>query len=146
VATLTDGLQHRNGRQFGLLPLDGCKEFRTLRFYFALFTLTLPCDRPQVSTSVSDVEVDSLSPDRDDGDESSKVARVIGNLPIAEYEGSPRRYGVRQTDSPQCSSASEQPTNVHPTLVSAHSLLGSPSIYSPRPGFPQVSQSYHHHH
>lgn len=47
------------------------------------------------------------------GDEDkNRVTRVIGELPIAEYEGSPRRYGV-----------------------------GTQKIAtrSPRPGFPQVS-------
>lgn len=67
---------------------------------------------------------ESLSPERER--EGTKVARVIGGLPIAEYEGSPRRYGPRQSES------------TNPKLPSAHSLLASPSIYSPRPGFPQV--------
>lgn len=73
----------------------------------------------KVSNSVSDGE--SLSPEREK--EGSKVARVIGGLPIAEYEGSPRRYGPRQPDNP--------------VIPSAHSLLASPSVYMPRPGFPQ---------
>jgi len=48
-------------------------------------------------------------------------------LPIAVYEGSPKRYGPRQTglNSP------------HLQLPSAQSLLASPSVYPPRPGFPQ---------
>ncbi|KAI5634013.1 phosphotyrosine interaction domain (PTB/PID) domain-containing protein [Phthorimaea operculella] len=46
-----------------------------------------------------------LSGDEDKG----RVTRVIGELPIAEYEGSPRRYGVGQ----------------------------KPAVKSPRPGFPQ---------
>lgn len=59
--------------------------------------------------------------------ESAKVTKVIGNLPIAVYEGSPRRYGPRQME-----------TNfTHPQLPSAQSLLASPSVYPPRPGFPQ---------
>lgn len=66
----------------------------------------------KVSTSVSDGE--SLSPDCD-----GKTQRVIGGLPIADYEGSPRRYGPKQPPS-------------------ALTLLSSPSFYSPRPGFPQV--------
>lgn len=45
------------------------------------------------------------------GDEDKRVTRVIGELPIAEYEGSPRRYGI----GPQ------------------------KTARSPRPGFPQVS-------
>lgn len=45
---------------------------------------------------------------------------VIGSLPIAEYEGSPRRYGLRTTE------------NIMPTLLS------SPTVSFPRPGFPQV--------
>lgn len=48
------------------------------------------------------------------------VPHVIGNLPIAEYDGSPRRYGIRTSE------------NVMP------SLLSSPSFTFPRPGFPQV--------
>lgn len=59
--------------------------------------------------------------------DSDKVTKVIGNLPIAVYEGSPRRYGQRHMDS-NCS---------HPQLPSAQSLLASPSVYPPRPGFPQ---------
>ena len=58
--------------------------------------------------------------------ESDQVTKVIGNLPIAVYEGSPRRYGSRQLESYN-----------HPQLPSAQSLLASPSVYPPRPGFPQ---------
>nr|XP_023017202.1 amyloid-beta A4 precursor protein-binding family A member 2-like isoform X7 [Leptinotarsa decemlineata] len=58
--------------------------------------------------------------------DSDKVTKVIGSLPIAVYEGSPRRYGQRHTE-----------TNCHPQLPSAQSLLASPSVYPPRPGFPQ---------
>lgn len=56
-----------------------------------------------------------------------KVTKVIGNLPIAVYEGSPRRYGPRQMEN----------NYSHPQLPSAQSLLASPSVYPPRPGFPQ---------
>ncbi|XP_018578903.1 uncharacterized protein LOC108916989 isoform X3 [Anoplophora glabripennis] len=59
--------------------------------------------------------------------DSEKVTKVIGNLPIAVYEGSPRRYGQRHMEN-NCS---------HPQLPSAQSLLASPSVYPPRPGFPQ---------
>ncbi|KYB29863.1 uncharacterized protein LOC657912 isoform X4 [Tribolium castaneum] len=59
--------------------------------------------------------------------DSDKVTKVIGNLPIAVYEGSPRRYGPRQMES----------NFTHPQLPSAQSLLASPSVYPPRPGFPQ---------
>lgn len=59
--------------------------------------------------------------------ECARVTKVIGNLPIAVYEGSPRRYGVRHSEN-NCS---------HPQLPSAQSLLASPSVYPPRPGFPQ---------
>lgn len=45
-------------------------------------------------------------------DEDKRVARIIGELPIAEYEGSPRRYGTQK------------------------------SARSPRPGFPQVPTKY----
>ncbi|KAB0801026.1 hypothetical protein PPYR_05380 [Photinus pyralis] len=58
--------------------------------------------------------------------ESDRVAKVIGSLPIAVYEGSPRRYGPRPVE-----------TGTHPQLPSAQSLLASPSVYPPRPGFPQ---------
>ncbi|KAF5297250.1 hypothetical protein FQR65_LT10022 [Abscondita terminalis] len=58
--------------------------------------------------------------------ESDRVAKVIGSLPIAVYEGSPKRYGPRQVES-----------GTHPQLPSAQSLLASPSVYPPRPGFPQ---------
>lgn len=113
-----------------------------------------------MSTSVSDAENDSLSPDREDGPDetddipssrnvlpnslsgshlggnrsaaSRKGSRIIGGLPIADYEGSPRRYGPRQGES----GGSHGPS--HPTLPSAHSLLSSPSLLTPRPGFPQV--------
>ncbi|XP_046747178.1 uncharacterized protein LOC124411788 isoform X12 [Diprion similis] len=68
----------------------------------------------KVVTPASDCEGDSPPPER-----NHKVARVIGELPIAQYSGSPRRYGVREN--------SRLPT-----------LLSSPSIYAPpRPGFPQ---------
>ncbi|XP_020287639.1 uncharacterized protein LOC109856598, partial [Pseudomyrmex gracilis] len=68
----------------------------------------------KVVTPASDCEVDSLSPER-----NHKVARVIGELPIAQYSGSPRRYGVREN-------------------TQLPSLLSSPSMYmTPRPGFPQ---------
>ncbi|KAJ8872408.1 hypothetical protein PR048_026012 [Dryococelus australis] len=67
-------------------------------------------------TSASDLDGDSLSPEH-----NNKVARIIGSLPIAEYEGSPRRYGPRQLDASQS----------HPVLPSAQSLLASPSVYPP---------------
>nr|XP_024218734.1 protein lin-10 isoform X1 [Halyomorpha halys] len=67
----------------------------------------------KVATSVSDGE--SLSPEYD---VNEKAQRVIGGLPIADYEGSPRRYGPKQPPS-------------------AVTLLSSPSFYTPRPGFPQ---------
>ncbi|XP_060529602.1 amyloid-beta A4 precursor protein-binding family A member 2-like [Cylas formicarius] len=59
--------------------------------------------------------------------DSDKVTKVIGSLPIAVYEGSPRRYGPRLLDT----------GGSHMQLPSAQSLLASPSVYSPRPGFPQ---------
>ncbi|XP_066258834.1 amyloid-beta A4 precursor protein-binding family A member 1-like isoform X8 [Euwallacea similis] len=59
--------------------------------------------------------------------DNDKVAKVIGSLPIAVYEGSPKRYGPRQTGT----------NNSHMQLPSAQSLLASPSVYPPRPGFPQ---------
>ncbi|KAF4514237.1 UNVERIFIED_CONTAM: hypothetical protein B566_EDAN019516, partial [Ephemera danica] len=74
--------------------------------------------------SGSDADTDALSPER------SRAPRVIGGLPIAEYEGSPRRYGPRP---PESSAASL-------LLPSAQSLLSSPSVFPPRPGFPQRVQ------
>jgi hypothetical protein len=75
----------------------------------------LSCDGGSESTpSREDVRLSDASPSGVwlSGDEDkSRVTRVIGELPIAEYEGSPRRYGVVT-----------QKTN-----------------RSPRPGFPQVS-------
>ncbi|XP_044017000.1 uncharacterized protein LOC122858276 isoform X6 [Aphidius gifuensis] len=67
----------------------------------------------KVMTPASDGN--SPSPER-----NHKVQRIIGELPIAQYSGSPRRYGVREN--------SRLP-----------SLLSSPSsVYmTPRPGFPQ---------
>ncbi|XP_076262528.1 uncharacterized protein LOC143197738 isoform X23 [Rhynchophorus ferrugineus] len=59
--------------------------------------------------------------------DNDKVTKVIGSLPIAVYEGSPRRYGPRQTGT----------NSSHIQLPSAQSLLASPSVYPPRPGFPQ---------
>lgn len=60
-------------------------------------------------------------------EECARVTKVIGNLPIAVYEGSPRRYGIRPVEN----------HFLHPQLPSAQSLLASPSVYPPRPGFPQ---------
>lgn len=82
----------------------------------------------QAVTSASDLDGDSLSPEHGGGS-TKGTPRIIGNLPIAEYEGSPRRYGPRQLDVSQS----------HPVLPSAQSLLASPSVYPPRPGFPQVN-------
>nr|CAI5852692.1 unnamed protein product [Callosobruchus analis] len=78
------------------------------------------------------IEPKPAEPERIDKFNSSdskgdKVTKVIGSLPIAVYEGSPRRYGQRHTET-NCS---------HPQLPSAQSLLSSPSVYPPRPGFPQ---------
>lgn len=66
--------------------------------------------------------------------EACKSPKIIGGLPIAEYEGSPRRYGPRHLETNQNAN--------HPLLPSAHSLLASPSVYPPRPGFPQVRYRY----
>lgn len=60
-------------------------------------------------------------------DTAARVTKIIGNLPIAVYEGSPRRYGMRHVEN----------NYSHPQLPSAQSLLASPSVYPPRPGFPQ---------
>lgn len=71
-------------------------------------------DGSESSPSRDDVRLSDASPSGVwlSGDEDkSRVTRVIGELPIAEYEGSPRRYGI----------GSQKTTR------------------SPRPGFPQVS-------
>jgi len=82
--------------------------------------------------SGSDADTDPLSPER------SRAPRVIGGLPIAEYEGSPRRYGPRQSsDSPQHHSPQGQTGPLISGLPSAQSLLSSPTVFPPRPGFPQ---------
>lgn len=76
----------------------------------------LSCDGSESTRSREDVRLSDGSPTGVwlSGDEDkSRVTRVIGELPIAEYEGSPKRYGV-----------------------------GSQKIQvrSPRPGFPQVNK------
>ncbi|XP_031777780.1 serine-rich adhesin for platelets isoform X10 [Nasonia vitripennis] len=72
----------------------------------------------KVITPASDCEADF--PSAEMNHKGSSAARVIGELPIAQYSGSPRRYGVREN-------------------VRLPSLLSSPSsVYvAPRPGFPQ---------
>lgn len=87
------------------------------------------CDSDIMNNKNGDVSGSDSSPSRGDprlsegspsgawgsGDEDKQDrVRVIGELPIAEYEGSPRRYGVGSQ------------LNVNMTR-------------SPRPGFPQVS-------
>ena len=59
-----------------------------------------------------------------------------GVLPIAEYEGSPRRFGNYQQDLPhhQYQSSSHQ--------SSSRMVLTSPMLFPPRPGFPQVNPSF----
>lgn len=62
--------------------------------------------------------------------------RLIGTLPIADYERSPKRYGLnnRQIDSSSCSDSSfgKQQQQQHPRVAS------SPTNLIPRvPGFPQ---------
>lgn len=78
----------------------------------------LSCDGSESTRSREDVRLSDGSPTGVwlSGDEDkSRVTRVIGELPIAEYEGSPKRYGV-----------------------------GSQKIQvrSPRPGFPQVNKMH----
>lgn len=73
----------------------------------------LSCDESESSRS-EDVRLSEGSPTAVwlSGDEDkNRVTRVIGELPIAEYEGSPRRYGIGSQKAP---------------------------VRSPRPGFPQV--------
>lgn len=84
-----------------------------------------------LETSNSDVDINPLSPER------SRALVVIGGLPIAEYEGSPRRYGVRQSSySPRQQSPKHSGALIS-GLPTAQSLLSSPTLLMPRPGFPQ---------
>ena len=64
---------------------------------------------------------------------TNKGPRLIGGVPIAEYEGSPRRYGRSGNVT------STNGNDSAPVLPTAQSLLASPSVYPPRPGFPQVT-------
>ncbi|XP_059618782.1 protein lin-10-like isoform X2 [Phlebotomus argentipes] len=77
------------------------------------------------SPTISDTE--GAAAPRPDGTSSpgsgSRVAKVIGGLPIAEYEGSPRRFGNVQYDSPGANRG--------------RNVLASPAMFPPRPGFPQ---------
>nr|XP_026497134.1 uncharacterized protein LOC113401423 isoform X3 [Vanessa tameamea] len=73
----------------------------------------LSCDGSESTRSREDVRLSEGSPTGIwlSGDEDkSRVTRVIGELPIAEYEGSPRRYGIGTQKA---------------------------QVRSPRPGFPQ---------
>uniref|UniRef100_A0A1B0D2W1 Uncharacterized protein n=1 Tax=Phlebotomus papatasi TaxID=29031 RepID=A0A1B0D2W1_PHLPP len=78
------------------------------------------------SPTTSDVE--GAAAPRPDGTSSpgsgSRVTKMIGGLPIAEYEGSPRRFGNVQYDSP-----------VANRTTSGRTVLASPAVF-PRPGFP----------
>uniref|UniRef100_A0A336LLL3 CSON012280 protein n=1 Tax=Culicoides sonorensis TaxID=179676 RepID=A0A336LLL3_CULSO len=57
--------------------------------------------------------------------------KMIGGLQIADYEGSPRRFGSNATDHRQRSSNNKT------------SYISSPSMFPPRPGFPKrVMSSY----
>lgn len=85
-------------------------------------------DLPASMSFSDEVDVYDDIPNRAEEDTPSEtVTKVIGNLPIAVYEGSPRRYGLRHVEN----------NYSHPQLPSAQSLLASPSVYPPRPGFPQ---------
>ncbi|KAI5711337.1 hypothetical protein M8J75_016198 [Diaphorina citri] len=65
----------------------------------------------------------SLSSDSKHSTAGSANQKVLGSpLPIAQYEGSPRRYG-------NANKLTEPPV--------LPSLLSSPSVYLPKPGFPQ---------
>lgn len=75
----------------------------------------LSCDGSDSLPSREDVRLSDASPTGvwlSGDEEKNRVTRVIGELPIAEYEGSPRRYGIGTQKS---------------------------QVRSPRPGFPQVS-------
>lgn len=62
-----------------------------------------------------------------------------GILPITEYEGSPRRFGSYQHEIPiqqyQYTSNTNQPQYDRPP--SSRTILTSPTLFPPRPGFPK---------
>lgn len=69
--------------------------------------------------------------------------RKKGILPIAEYEGSPRRFGHYQQDLPlhqyQYTSTTNQQHFERPP--SSRKMLTSPTLFPPRPGFPKVKKT-----
>lgn len=62
-----------------------------------------------------------------------------GVLPIAEYEGSPRRFGHYQQDLPNQSHQHQSMNDDRPS--SSRVKLTSPTLM-PRPGFPQVHDKF----
>ncbi|CAG0890214.1 unnamed protein product [Darwinula stevensoni] len=71
-----------------------------------------------------------------DGTSSVKVARVIGNVPIAEYEGSPRKYGRQGQVQVQGGRDAGSLLDNSPT----HALLPGPTLTpltNCKPGFPR---------
>ncbi|GAB0087184.1 amyloid-beta A4 precursor protein-binding family A member 1 isoform X1 [Sergentomyia squamirostris] len=76
------------------------------------------------SPTISDAE-GAAGPRPDDASSTGsggRVTKMIGGLPIAEYEGSPRRFGNIQYDSPISNRPGRAP-------------VSSPALF-PRPGFP----------
>ncbi|KAL1463672.1 hypothetical protein WDU94_015406 [Cyamophila willieti] len=74
------------------------------------------------------------------GNDGSPNGKVLGSpLPIAQYEGSPRRYGhvgnQNKLLSMEPSPPHQLPKLTEPPVLP--SLLSSPSVYLPKPGFPQ---------
>lgn len=71
-----------------------------------------------------------------------------GILPIAEYEGSPRRFGHYQQDLPlhqyEYTPTSNQQHFERPP--SSRKMLTSPTLFPPRPGFPKVHCIARRHH
>lgn len=64
-----------------------------------------------------------------------------GGLQIADYEGSPRRFGTTVHSSSNQTPLSIQQQSASNRPPNAKTLLTSPSMFPPRPGFPKVSES-----
>lgn len=54
-----------------------------------------PCPKEALEVESDNTSVKSASLSAKSFDANERIARVIGNLPIAQYEGSPKRYGPK---------------------------------------------------
>lgn len=84
-----------------------------------------------------------LDKEFDDESENSafntdKVTKIIGILPIAEYEGSPRRIGSYNHELPLHQYAPNANQTLNERTQTAKKMLSSPTLFPPRPGFPKV--------